>query len=946
MDDWQLIVSSNKILSRIFWVVLLSLCLSPVRSDPVVCTVGVNGTFATIQDGLTGCNGGMGSIQLILDGIFTEDLIIQEAITNVTFTSAKFAAGNATAWPEDENITSIIIGTHDVMNASAAVFFQGIKLEGQNLDRSLFLTPLINNNITLDRCLVSNFASNTTIQVSGCKRAVLIRILNSRFKNIWGSAIYAEGMEDVEIRSNIFAGCGGHNNNSCVYAKLNFVSEGFYIVTNNTHWLLADTQPASCVYLADQNGYTRCNNGTIECYNVLETERLRPNCKKQSIPYVLEGTNTTVTDLDYPLECRVYRPCRCADVLFENTNTSRTFVLPVGDLFFKSGLRLNCSVENGTTSSLNASSIVFLESFAGSDGIGQSPPTSDPTMGWSLGPNGLYLEGTFINNSVVECNCTQRNSTAQLQDVGLECDYPLNGTETLCKNGTVKNCTYEFVRCFPLEDEALQYTYGILTNASALAAYCDTNSSLIQTNVTSPPSNTSVACNISTALDLDPSLQTTVIGNYLCLGAFANDTTYKILLEDLDQNVTLSTLCNSSSPGYFFGNGSISRGSCDLLLAAQNVTQNVTQTSNCSSCNATKTIDSKILVVQACRPYYCPATYNISCMYLWYSQVQNTTVNATVVYNVTVTDGIPLDTVNGTYPDGSPLCPTQYEVIVGTIGDVVNATNQTTAQRLDPVLFSNLTADICAEQGATPGYVVPEGNTTAYGSLINGTLVVCYWNISTLVNGTIGCGIVVCSLPTFNSTFNTSLVPPFPYNVTAPRCGVNFTCEDLQVASCSCQLDRVTDCLVPYVVGNQAAAYHFDNIVNETSLVDVTNNRANGLYIGLRVDRTKDFIIYNTSVAETEFADESAVLREIIKQGNLLIWGRDHDAVYGLPGEQIDIASYRRICDSGCPQPFTKVEDFDCKYSLQLFPSRLTPQNRLRGCEYARASSQSNVSPR
>lgn len=56
----------------------------------------------------------------------------------------------------------------------------------------------------------------------------------------------------------IFAKCGGFSGQSCVYLKHSFVSEGTFVFSNNSHWLLVDAQPSNCYFFADPNAMTMC----------------------------------------------------------------------------------------------------------------------------------------------------------------------------------------------------------------------------------------------------------------------------------------------------------------------------------------------------------------------------------------------------------------------------------------------------------------------------------------------------------------------------------------------------------------------------------------------------------------------------------------------------------------------------------------------------------------
>jgi len=114
---------------------------------------------------------------------------------------------------------------------------------------------------------------------------------------------------------------------------MSYVTEGIWHVSNNSGWLITDAQAPSCIFLGDTNGMTRCNRGVSECYNVIETEDRRPNCARENVSYVDENTNAVLFALDFPLACRIYTPCVCQDLVFVDSNTSATVVLPIGDMY-------------------------------------------------------------------------------------------------------------------------------------------------------------------------------------------------------------------------------------------------------------------------------------------------------------------------------------------------------------------------------------------------------------------------------------------------------------------------------------------------------------------------------------------------------------------------------------------------------------------------------------
>jgi len=230
----------------------------------VQCTVGSSGTYSTINAGLSGCNGGVGSYELIIDGQFSETLFFPLTAVNVTLTSLEFTGGLVPASPFPENITARISGFDWIVaNVSTAIFIRGIVLDGLRTTAGLFKPWLINNNITLDRCLVSNWTGEYVIRIEACRRSVLGHVVNTRFQDIWGNAFWAQGMEDIIVEGNVLDRVGGFMNQSGMYLKPSYVTEGTFVLRNNSGWLLVDAQPRNCIFLGDVNGVTRCNRGAL-----------------------------------------------------------------------------------------------------------------------------------------------------------------------------------------------------------------------------------------------------------------------------------------------------------------------------------------------------------------------------------------------------------------------------------------------------------------------------------------------------------------------------------------------------------------------------------------------------------------------------------------------------------------------------------------------------------
>ena len=87
-------------------------------------------------------------------------------------------------------LSRIVGAPHLVLNATTQLSFYGVWFDGAGTDQSLFFPPLVNNNLTLDRCLVSDFHGNVTIDMEACEEVVTFSVHSVRFKRIWGRRVH------------------------------------------------------------------------------------------------------------------------------------------------------------------------------------------------------------------------------------------------------------------------------------------------------------------------------------------------------------------------------------------------------------------------------------------------------------------------------------------------------------------------------------------------------------------------------------------------------------------------------------------------------------------------------------------------------------------------------------------------------------------------------------
>ena len=302
----------------------------------------------------------------------------------------------------DPLLLSRIVGApHTVLNESTQLSFYSVWFDGAGTDQALFFPPLVNNNITFERCLISDFHGNVTVDIEACEEVVTVSARSTRFKRIWGSALYVQGIYSWESDNVTYDRCGGLNGYPCLYLKNSFISKGVNRLVDSSHWLLFDNQNPECNFFYDSQGMVRCVNGETQCYSAALTEYYGL-CDLVNITNTNVTSNETATIIEYDPGCRVYIPCECAGARFDVNGTE--VVLPVADLYFFTGLPC-VALANATL--LNATGVTFLGSNAGdpfSEGglIGVPPPAGD--TGWNMGV--IALDNTIIMAPVLGTNFT------------------------------------------------------------------------------------------------------------------------------------------------------------------------------------------------------------------------------------------------------------------------------------------------------------------------------------------------------------------------------------------------------------------------------------------------------------------------------------------------------------------------------------------------------------
>ena len=294
---------------------------------------------------------------------------------------------------------------------------------------------------------------------------------------------------------------------------------------------------------------------------------------------------------------------------------------------------------NITTTVNNNALFVFQGSNAGDGGVGQAPPLSDPTGGFSLFPN-VYTVG-LIDPTALNCSCPP-GINSSMAALGFDCNYIVIPNDTRCMEGRVRTCDLQFLTCYPASAslQTILSRDGYIGNDTLLDLFCLANGtfSLVNETVGQTPCNPVVTLNATQEWTL------WLVGSFACLGTFPVGTAFEVVAPGLS-NATAVALCGSDPE-------LIAQG-CPPLPGDPGP---AAITSVCNACIDAFSATSEVVLVRVCVPYTCPMTWNVTCVY---SYVTNTSVITHPTVNTYVyQDGRAWNNVTNSWTTGDPLCPT------------------------------------------------------------------------------------------------------------------------------------------------------------------------------------------------------------------------------------------------------------------------------------------------
>lgn len=204
-----------------------------------------------------------------------------------------------------------------------------ITLDGTGTSNPLFKKVRKYGNITLDTCIIRNYAGidSPVIEMDICDDSVGITLTSNVFQNIPGTSVSAIGLAFMFVTDNTWDKCGGATQDA-TYFKGDFVSKNLYIFTGNALWAVVDNQPPQCKYKFVDDPFFQCIDQQLYCYDEFATQ------SKGLCPLVRSVPGDLTSELVYAEYCRVYAPCKCAPVDFI-VNGNETVTLYIGDWLFK-----------------------------------------------------------------------------------------------------------------------------------------------------------------------------------------------------------------------------------------------------------------------------------------------------------------------------------------------------------------------------------------------------------------------------------------------------------------------------------------------------------------------------------------------------------------------------------------------------------------------------------
>jgi hypothetical protein len=870
---------------------------------PVICTVGGE-DYASIQAALDGCNGGVGSIVLQVaanqptgdTAVYEETLVFPTTLSNVVLEPL---AGNVTL------VTLTGAGHYVDPSSWLSLVFRNVSFNGDGSPQMLFSPKLTNTNVTLQNCFVSNFVGDHVLWAESCVSSSQWFIDNTQWIDVPANALRLEAMETIVLTNSYCRRCPGQPDvahGGVFYFSTHEISRGTFIINGNAQWSLWDGQDYRCRYYLDSDAYTRCTQvGTdstdqpimqMQCYDEQATED-DAFCTIGSTTIEatsVGGVDVSVVNKRLPY-CRTYRACRCNEVLFRPNSTlsSVPVTLPMGDLLYgDAGNPYVVPCIAGADVALNTTfGYQCTEVYNG-----YSETEVDCSSAYSN--NAQSVSGTI--NDTCSCPRNRSRSDDDLRDPdAFPCRYtPAEGM--LCREQELGCCAEPF-----LASDTAHYYLQACSSAASLSGTMEVvlRYNAYQMYITYYPTYTSSSYRLITEV-FDGTMWYTPLVQVLP----ANAGKQPLTLYGLTNNSASIEMDNGGGALVgdflemdftFFENERVVlriNGFFDDAYGYE-VWTNARGTLQDSVVFVGGTDSSCVIHESVTPPRFFEAVFHYGCN----GELSSSTCRLLRDCAVINDDGTVEECTQ--YDCSAPFSPTMGMTLSSTA--LLNGACSTTVTAVGtPILYDggwvfrveSLETDL-----------MDTASFARWQTLGSAGLPIYYGGA-----GLLGCSdtglFYECTCSSQNATALDIYWP-----------SASYVCDSDEQAFCSCD-SRVIASL--YAASNNTVAYYIAHLADTLSNVQIIDNRAQQIGVGMLLDRVSYELISDFSIALPLPRDNQSLPREVARNDNEFLQGTLHDIVHYPPpppvrfvGDTLDL-SCQAWCDDLCPQVLVDPEEFAC----------------------------------
>ena len=225
------------------------------------------------------------------------------------------------------------------------ITFTDITFNGAGTTDGFFADCMQNSNVTIRNSVFIGWDGEYVLRAEACDYHTGWIIDNVTMSDVPGTAIYLEGMDNVEITDFTCQRCATTPNARCGYIKMAWTASRTLAIIRSSCWRVQDLLPPRCRYcLTGDDGFcgARCDEGIVEVYDRLATDEFA-NCPFGPQTFRDYFTDLPVTEPEFDFFCRIYSLPVCNFIqALDSQNFTRQFTFPGGDIIWEYDRPLLC----------------------------------------------------------------------------------------------------------------------------------------------------------------------------------------------------------------------------------------------------------------------------------------------------------------------------------------------------------------------------------------------------------------------------------------------------------------------------------------------------------------------------------------------------------------------------------------------------------------------------